>query len=267
MRGFARRHPLGVFLAVTYTWSWSFWIADAIAGGHVSHFPGLLGPMVGALATSGLTGTAGDLWRRMTRWRVPARWYGLAAIPLIPATVAYLVWWLLPIDGPNWSRIAHLPGAPALGGIGTLVILLLVNGYGEETGWRGFAVPHLRERHGPLAASLLLAIPWALWHLPTLWLDTGMRGFEPFMLPAFLLSLAAGSIVLTWLAEGSGSILIVALWHTALNLGSATDAAAGGVAVLTSVVVIVWAVRVIRGWRGNPRPAQPAMPLAAAHLR
>ncbi len=153
-----------------------------------------------------------------------------------------------------FSLVYFLVGrvTPSFAGIGTLVVLQLVNGYGEETGWRGFAVPHLRLRHGPPAASLILAIPWAIWHIPTFWLDTGMRGFPPFVIPAFLVGLAAGSIVLTWMAEGSGSILIVALWHAALNLGAATDAAAGSVAAITTTMVIFWAVRVVHLWREAP---------------
>ena len=262
MRTLARRHPLGTFLAITYTWSWGYWIADAASGGHWSHFPGLLGPMVGALATSALRGEAGDLWRRMTRWRVPIRWYGLALVPVVPAAVVFAIMRVL-AGRPTWTEVSHMAGTPALAGIGTLVIVLVVNGYGEETGWRGFAVPQLRRRHGPLAASLLLAIPWSIWHLPTIWLDTGMRGFEPFMLPAFVVGLAAGSIVLTWMSEGSGSILIVALWHTMLNLGSATDAAAGFVAALTTTVVIVWAVRIVRRWR-DAEPGSPHTSAAAA---
>src|SRR5512133_533245 len=43
--GWVRRHPLGAFYAVTFLVSWGYWVPDAVSGGHISHTPGLLGPM------------------------------------------------------------------------------------------------------------------------------------------------------------------------------------------------------------------------------
>jgi membrane protease YdiL (CAAX protease family) len=63
------------------------------------------------------------------------------------------------------------------------------------------------------------------------------------------MAMLAGSIVLTWMYEGAGtSILIAAIWHTALNLGSATQAGEGLPAALISVVVIGWGFLVARRW-------------------
>jgi hypothetical protein len=56
-----RRHPLGAFYLLTFALSWGYWVPDALAGGHVSHFPGLLGPAIAAIAITGLT--RGPRWR------------------------------------------------------------------------------------------------------------------------------------------------------------------------------------------------------------
>ena len=37
---------------------------------------------------------------------------------------------------------------------------------GEEIGWRGYLLPRLSGRVGLPAASLIVGVIWACWHLP-----------------------------------------------------------------------------------------------------
>lgn len=265
-----RRHPLAAFYLFTFALSWGYWVPDALAGGHRSHFPGLLGPAIAAIAITGLTrGRAGlrDLGSRMLRWRVPARWYLAAVAPLLVAVAAAAILQLTGAGFPGWAAFGRMPGLPDLGVVGAVAGTLLINGFGEETGWRGFALPGFRRWHARLQASVLVAIPWVLWHLPTFFLDSGYRGtLSPLVLPGFVFGIFAGSIVLTWLYEGAGcSVLLVALWHTSFNLGSATRAAEGVIAALVTVFVIVSAFVIARGWRGSDqlRPESSTVPLSA----
>ncbi|WP_433689284.1 CPBP family intramembrane glutamic endopeptidase [Micromonospora carbonacea] len=41
-----------------------------------------------------------------------------------------------------------------------LLGLVVLNGLGEEGGWRGFAQEQLQARHGPVRAALLTAVGW-----------------------------------------------------------------------------------------------------------
>lgn len=43
-RRVVRRHPLAAFYVLSFILSWGYWLAVVAAGGHHSHFPGLLGP-------------------------------------------------------------------------------------------------------------------------------------------------------------------------------------------------------------------------------
>jgi uncharacterized protein len=87
----------------------------------------------------------------------------------------------------------------------------------EEPGWRGFLLPRLQQRFSPLLASILVWLPWALWHAP---LDfsggvgkSWLRYLE--IRVVFLIPIA---IILTWLYNRSGgNLLAVASFHAGMN--------------------------------------------------
>jgi membrane protease YdiL (CAAX protease family) len=206
--------------------------------------------MLAAFAVSVLVdGGAGGrlLLSRMFRWRVPLRWY-LAA--LVPAATGLIGVTVVALAGTGWpapEEVSTMPGLPASSFFGLLVMVFVINGYGEEVGWRGFAWPRLRGRHSVAASAGLLGLIWAGWHLPTFWIDTGMSDLDWFVIPAWIIGLMAGSVVLGWLYErADSSLLIVALFHTFLNLASATPATEGLPAAITTATVIVWSILLLR---------------------
>jgi membrane protease YdiL (CAAX protease family) len=87
---------------------------------------------------------------------------------------------------------------------------------GEEIGWRGFALPRMAESMGFRAASLLLGVIWALWHLPLFFLpgaDTYLQSF-----PVWGLEVVALSVAIAWLyTHVKGSLLLTMLMHSAIN--------------------------------------------------
>ena len=130
------------------------------AGPGPSHVLGLFGPMLAALLITALTeGREGlrDLFGHMGRWRVGLRWYVAALSPLAFMGIAMLgQGWM----GGRWPTLAdfgRFNGFPDAGPIGLWALLVLVS-YGEETGWRGYALEQLQPTRGPLAASLIIAV-------------------------------------------------------------------------------------------------------------
>ncbi|HSJ29024.1 MAG TPA: CPBP family intramembrane glutamic endopeptidase [Acidimicrobiia bacterium] len=249
MRDFVRRHRLPAFWAMAIALSWAYWIPVAMTGGEMSHFPGLMGPLVaGFVVTAMADGRNGswDLARRMVRWRVPGRWYAAALVPGAVGAVA-VAGQALVGEWPAWRELSSMPGLPEVGWVGTFGMVLVVNGFGEEVGWRGVAWPELRRRRSIGRAAMLLAVPWAIWHVPVFWIDSGLRGFDLWLVPGWLGGLAAGAVVLGWLVErADGSLLVVAIFHAFLNMASATPATEGIPAIAASVVVIGWAVWILR---------------------
>jgi membrane protease YdiL (CAAX protease family) len=119
-------------------------------------------------------------------------------------------------------------------------------GFGEETGWRGYALPRLQKRYNRLTTNILLTLGWAVWHIPLFLYRPGYSGMGLGAIIGWVFSLFAGTILLTWLYNGSrGSILIAALFHAMIDVAF-TSAAAGTVAVnIMGAVVSCWAILVL----------------------
>lgn len=256
--GNAVDRPLIAFLVLAVLLSWSWWVPVALAGGGTSHVPGLLGPMVAAVLVTSATTRGPGLRRLRGRMGAP-RWWVLALTPLLVGAAAAALLRAVG-DGPPWADFAVVPGLPAWSWPVVLVLLLVVGGLGEEVGWRGLAWTRLRLRLGMRDAALVLTVPWALWHLPLFWIDSGLAGLSPLVVPGWLLGLASGAVVLGWLYERSGSLLVVAVAHTAVNVASGSRGGEGLVAAVVSAVVIAAAVVVLAAGRRAVLPPGTSAP-------
>ena len=95
-------------------------------------------------------------------------------------------------------------------------LVRIVAHVGEEIGWRGYALPRLQARIGPLAASVLIGLLAGLWHLPAFFI-VGHPQYGTPILP-FIVWMVAIAIVFTWVYNHSGgSLLPVTLLHAAIN--------------------------------------------------
>ncbi len=251
------------FFGLAYAISWA-WVVPFVLGGQTveqgrgwpTHLPALMGPMFAALIVTGVAyGSTGlrDLGRRLVRWRVGWAWWLAAVSPVLMLPIALLVGRVGGASAPSAGDFASFSGVWS--GVGVLGVLavLVVAGFGEETGWRGFAVPHLERRFSPLATALVVAPLWALWHLPQFIVVANLRTFTPLMVLGWFFGLACGSIVLTWLYDGSGgSILLVAVWHALYNLVAGTAAAHGTLGALVTMLVMVQAALLIVHYVRHP---------------
>lgn len=252
VRSFIARHPLFAFVGLAYAFSWAWWLPQAFAGSAVrigvgwpTHLPGLLGPGLAALiVTAILEGRAGlrDLWRRSVRGRVGWWWLSVVAV-LLAGGIAV-------IATGGAGDVAALTGYPgvssAWGALGTIAFVFVVNGFGEELGWRGFAVERLSKRFPLLPTALVVALVWAPWHLPVFFVTESFQAYTAADVAGWAIGLTAGSVVLTWLyRRASSSVLLVAAWHTAFNFTSATPATSGAEAATSSTLVMVAAVAIV----------------------
>jgi membrane protease YdiL (CAAX protease family) len=259
IRTWVADHPLVAYVALAYLVSWGWWVPFVVAGdlveqgvGWPTQFPGLLGPLIAAVIVTALAeGRAGlgALWGRMGAWR--AGWWWLSVPAILGAGAVGLAFSTRSLDSTDLVSYSGI--GVSVGTIVTILIVFFVNGFGEEAGWRGFAVDRLLVRHSLASTSLIVAVMWSIWHAPLFFLMESFKGFGVGGTIGWVVGLTAGSVVLTWLYRGSRrSILLVAAWHTAFNFTSATPAASGTVAAISSTVVMVAAVIVlIVDWRGQ----------------
>lgn len=217
--------------------------------GWPTHVPGLAGPALAAvLITAAVDGQAGlrDLWARAMRWRIGWRWWALVVVTAALALLGAVVPWVSGGTVPGVAAFAKYSGAPSINVLAVVLLVLVVNGFGEETGWRGFAVERLSRAHAMVPTALIVTGMWAVWHLPLFWVVGNFRDLGASGAVGWLIGLTAGSVVLTWMYLRCGrSIALVAAWHTAYNLTSATAATAGAAAATSSTLVMVGAVAIV----------------------
>lgn len=244
------RH-LGAYFILAYGFSWSLGVPLALAYQGVipailpewTHYLIAYGPMLSALIVTGIgQGLPGlkELGRRIFKWSC-LKWWVVAFSPLL---LGMLVIWILnrfPGSAIRLSDLGAVNYLPPLSGRGALLLWIFTFGLGEEIGWRGFALPRLQKGRSALAATLILAVFWALWHLPQFFYL-----FDPSMAVGWLVGLFSGAVVLTWLYNSSpDNVLPVAIWHGCFNFITASAADIGLLPTVLSAIVIVWAVLVI----------------------
>jgi len=102
-----------------------------------------------------------------------------------------------------------------------LVVFLPFNGpVGEELGWRGYILPRLQQRSGPLIASLVIGAIWGIWHLPSFFNAESVQSSLglSFLIP-YVVGTIANSVIMTWLYNKSKASALVAgiIWHAATD--------------------------------------------------
>jgi uncharacterized protein len=237
------------FILLAYALSWGFWLPMVFAGQVVrqgqlpTHFPGLLGPAVAALIAAKLSGrrATGDLFRRLAclPWRDRSFW--LLLLSPVGFVAAALAIAFVVRQSVNFSGFGLYSGLPALHPAAILLLVLVINGFGEELGWRGFLLPRLQLRFGPVIGIVLTAVVWGSWHAPMFWLIAAYHGMTPVLIVfGFGAGLLCGAFVLAHVAARTdGSIPATAAWHALYNMATAT-AVGGLVPALTTTAVMIW---------------------------
>jgi len=259
--------PTLVFFAISFGLPWLGWTALALSGldrgttaARLLFYTGDFMTVGGLVATYVAAGGEGlrHLLRRAVRIRVPVLWALFAiAVPLVVSLVTMLIYGSTH-DGIGRFEIAGL-GTYVAGG----TLLALTTGpLGEEAGWRGFYLPRLLSKYGPLPASLILGLVWSLWHYP---LYYGSVMGSAGGIARFTASVLCFSLLLTILwAHTGGSVFWAVVLHWTINISPGVarallpdvrpaEGATDALQLVVLVVVTVLALALVGGTRLRQR--------------
>lgn len=270
------------FFGATYALSWLIWLPAIMWRGDE---PNLLLVVLGASVPSGMgilftyrtRDRAGrrNFWRRVVDVRrIGWRWW-IVILLVFPAVhgIAIPLYALLGGTPPALGLVGEALADPALM-LQLILANLLVSGFSEELGWRGFALDRLQRRWSALGASLILGVVHGLWHLPLFFIPGITQGEMGLLSPGALVFLAgsvAGAVVFTWVYNNTQrSILSAVLVHLMINLcldllmGLQGAMPTGYTAVYVGVLIVLdvaivagWGARTLAG-AGRPTPARRA---------
>ncbi|WP_276090404.1 type II CAAX endopeptidase family protein [Pedobacter sp. JY14-1] len=250
-------HQLIIYFTLAYLISWIIWFplyspAFGVNGLPVlplHHGIGGLGPMIASLiCTRVFEGEQGlkILVRQMGKFK-PMLYVAIALLaPFLLAGIAAVINQLLnhhPVELPGLFVAKEFP---EFNFIGFLLYNLLFFGFGEEVGWRGFALPRLQARYNALWSSLVLTFFWALWHWPLFlyrpgFIDMGIAGTF-----GWIFSLLTGSVLLTWLYNSSkASILVCAIFHSTIDIAFLADFTDQNIINYMGMLITVWGIATI----------------------
>lgn len=253
---FTKKHSLVIFFVLAFALSWLIWLPQlASVQGFLDkpvspylHLVGGFGPMFAAMIVTGITaGRMGirELVGRMFRRRVSIVWHLIVWFgPVLMFGISALIVRVTSGVWPDLGRFGQTTEYPQM----ALLVYWVVNmiyGWGEETGWRGFALPRLQKRYNAFVATLILSIFWALWHLPVFWFVDGFMKMGLGGAMGWFFSLFLGAVLMTWLYNSTqGSILIVAMFHGTVNIVF-NSPVSGDFATMMGMLMTLWGIAVL----------------------
>ena len=270
------QHPLLFYFLIAYASSWILTIPFVLAEWgilkgdlRIAFVVKSFGPFLAAYIMTGITeGKEGlrRLRRRIVQVRAGWQWYAL----ILLGVPAVFLLGIAVLPGALASFQGTSPGFVIFYLVNFVIILIAGGPLGEEPGWRGYALPRMQPRYGPLWGTLLLGVLWVFWHLPD-FLTSAQRGGPGMTLASFFTNLSiffvmvvSMAIIFSWVFNHTGgSVFMALLLHASINtfsvvipLFSAPIATNTDLPILIGVVVPALLILILTRGRLGYQPGQ-----------
>jgi uncharacterized protein len=137
-------------------------------------------------------------------WFVP-----VIFLPFVIYFLIYLIIYFAALPLPSNFQIAFTT-------IPVYFLFFFLGAVAEEIGYMGYVIEPTQSRFGALSAGILVGIPWAVWHYPSII----QQGHDLTWISWATLGTIAVRILIVWIYNNTGkSLFACILFHTMLNLG------------------------------------------------
>jgi membrane protease YdiL (CAAX protease family) len=245
------------YFGLAYLISWTIWLP---LYGHLfgltslpilplHHGLGGLGPFFAAFLTTWIfyQGKGVRLLLKKCLQVTPLIYLAIALLsPFLLAFIATIIHYFVDKTPINLAGLLTVKEFPNFNLLTFFLYNLVFFGFGEEVGWRGFALPRFQDKFNALTSSLILTVFWALWHWPLFFYRPGYTSMEFAGILGWIFSLLTGSILLTWLFNSSrSSILICAVFHSTIDIAFTADLADKNIVNYMGFLITVWGILTI----------------------
>ena len=173
----------------------------------------LLAAWILTYRTSGKAGVRQLFARLFDYPKIPAsKWLAIVGIPL---TIFGLIYVILRLAGVT---IPSTMGVSSVVAIVPLAIFFYVGSVFEEVGYTAYLTDIVRRRFRLLGASVIIGLPWALWHVPSML----VQGRSWYWILWGVLGTIAFRLIFLWVYDTTrASVAAVISIHMLYNLGRA----------------------------------------------
>lgn len=248
---------LVTFFVLAYTISWVIWMPLWLPALGISNLPvvpfnhaiGGFGPMIAAFIV-----TYAEQKGQGVQHLLKAMFSFKAILYIAVALLSpFLMLWLAGVadywiadNSFDWKGFTKSREFPDFSFVTFLLYNLVFFGYGEEVGWRGYALPKLQQRYKPIQAALVLTVFWIIWHWPLFLYRSGYTEMGIGGIVGWTFSMLTGSVLLSWLFNASkGSILVVAIFHATIDIAFTADMANANIVNYAGAIITIWGIAML----------------------
>ncbi len=221
-----------LYFGLAYLISWVIWLPLILPKFGIEalpvlpeyhHYLGAFGPLLAAIIVKYISSGRNAviaLLKKVLLWKVNWVWY--VVVLIVPVVLVIGAGYADELNNETpftMKGFSTNEEFPQFGPIEYFLFNIFTFGIGEETGWRGYALPTLQKRFSALTATLILAVGWACWHIPAFIYRPLYSQMDMAGIMGFFMSMVMGAVVLTWLYNSTkGSLLFVAIFHAMIEL-------------------------------------------------
>lgn len=245
---------LPLFFALAYLLSWIIWLplylpAFGITGLPVlpyHHGIGGLGPLLAAFICTYYYNKLQGVKELVNRMFSVQKWPYILVALLAPFVLFCLAAGIDYLQTGNWvdfSQVGKNKEFPELNLFTFLAYNLLFFGFGEEIGWRGFALPRFQQKYNALVSATILTLFWAVWHWPAFLYRPGYTEMGMAGIIGWVLSLFTGSVLLSWLYNSTkGQLLACAIFHSTIDIAFTSGAVNANITNMMGMLITFWGI-------------------------